>query len=364
MAISAIVTSCKKDNIDSKALDATAEFYLNESNNEDGLLAEVKLNKENAVVFFYGSADTEGTPYDINSVSYVSNISDTITNVILDSDMRASIITFKKKNGTMLNTIVKFDYIENDTIIFNIYQYNWLTQRDSLLYQTKVKDSSLFNTHSSRIAFDFNIEDFKKEAIKFATAVAIAAFACGVVAVSVALIPPALAFAVANPHLAIAGIIFAAGAIASASPNQTLNPNHNSNAPTSPTATNATIPNPIGTPENPDGEMGTVTIYGAHSCHYLDTACFNDDASSLSVRTYTVNIYKHINGELELVKSSIIIKSHFWDNFNSNECNGINGITLSFPQGEYSWIASRGEYSLGGGFSIKDGLCTTTVIWF
>lgn len=400
LAITAIITSCKKDKIDNpKSTDTElVHFYSADANTKDAMVLTVLDSLRSSVLIAYAAFGDDELHSDINSFVFGSVGGDYFGNLILDESKRPKLFYVTAKSGTKDNVILSFSYPVNDTVVYSLYYYNWELQEDSLLQQQRINidDFGSTFTYGNRLAdvaywertseelktikqniekvfnnsivikdisdtrfTTQNLTDFlegnkKKKNARIATSTILLehlmnieraeAYARIQEALSKPIKPSDLKKVYPKESKSIIDYIYAM---------------FNAGSPTK-----DKVPNPVGTPENPDGEMGTVTIYGAHSCHYLDTACFNDDASSLSVRTYTVNIYKHINGELELVKSSIIIKSHFWDNFNSNECNGINGITLSFPQGEYSWIASRGEYSLGGGFSIKDGLCTTTVIWF
>ncbi len=320
-----LTISCSKDeeNIVDDLKDETVKFYANNPNT-DGLLAEVKISDKNATAFFYGISNDSSEPRDINSISFVPNNTDTITNIILDNNKRPSIVTFNKKNGQKINTIVKYEYLTNDTISYSIYKYDWITHKDSLQFQAKTKDTYSIKTYGAR---GFTIDaNFRSTAVTLVSSLAVAAVVCGTIAV---LGPAALGWAIANPALALGGLTFAAGIIANASPNQQIQTTINHNAPTSPTS--GTIPNPTGTPQNPVGYGFPISL-NASNVVKLGIVNNNPSCNGEPNNFYYLNFtYNDSSNRIKYDLSNIRIS---WDNGGgclSPWSNAVNYYFANYP---------------------------------
>ncbi len=250
--------ACKKDNNIEKDDDFTKNliFYLNTPNNSDGLLIEAKDTSSNGIIYYYGSSNSEGKIDKIQSIVYKRNKeSDTLINFVLDKQKRPYLIFLSKKsNGENLNYITKIEYLNNDSIKLNLYNYNWTTQQDSLIAQYICNDSSITQTYgNARIADE--IDDIKKQGDE-------------IVKGFMKLLPPLIATVFTGSLFLLAGFAIAPAAFAAiittsvfvlaSPPKYTINTNLN--VPASPTAVGAIIPKPIGTPENPNGLPSTGTV--------------------------------------------------------------------------------------------------------
>jgi len=284
LIITTFFTSCKKSQQENSINSDKVFFYENSPNNTDGLIAEVQLSKENANAFIYGTSDSTGSPAHIKSMVYKINNNDTVYNFVFDNLNRVKIV-YAKLNNNNLNQLIKFDYLTNDTVVTNIYKYNWITQTDSLLYQFKGKGSDQTKTYGARFSLS-NL--FKGDANAIVTAFII-------VGLVYAGLPTAIyAAGVWITGSTTAGIfggaLTAITLVASTSGAQEYQPIKNPAAPISPTSASAIIPNPVGTPTNPVGSTGKV-LYYALSCY---SGCTGSSGVGTQIRVEIANVNHEI----------------------------------------------------------------------
>lgn len=267
-----LVFSCKKDKIDSKTLGTTAEFYLNKSSNEDGLLIEVR-NAE-GIVYYYGTSNSDGKIDKIKSIAFKqNNISDTIINFILDEQKRPYIVYLSNsKDNKKYDHVTKISYLNNDSIKLSLYKYDWATAQDSLIAEYVGDSTNMNQTYGNARISDELDDQLKKQADEIVKGfmgvgaqMVVAAFTATIfVAAGFVGVPVAIATIITTGVFMID--------FANASTPITYITTPNTKAPTSPTATNTTIPNPIGTPEDP---TGNIPNYGTGPEGYGGTAIWN-----------------------------------------------------------------------------------------
>lgn len=326
--------ACKKE----KTRDTTnAIFYKNSPNLQDNLISEVNMPEKNSVAYFYGSSDSLGAPASINSISYKINNNDTIVNIILDVEKRPQIIYFSNNSGTKLNQLIKFEYISPDSTIISIYNYDWINNTDSLLFQSRGKGDKSIKTYGLRLNSTTDL--FSDLTTTLLTTIGAAGIACAATAVL-----PGMLFYVAGFSLAqsaLAGVISAVTLISSTShANQQLQSQKNPKAPVSPTS--SYIPNPTGTPQNPSGS-NTVTDIDGNIYHTitigtqtwmvenLKTTRYNDGETIPNISD-TTQWYEYGNGTVD---GELDIEKAAW-------CYYYNSSNNNIPYGKlYNWHAVK-----------------------
>ncbi len=257
--------SCSDEEVSASKNEIAEIYYSNSVNTKDGLQAEYRDNN-GSVVYFYGTSNEERKPDSIKSIIISRPTTDTLTNIILDNKAKIKLIYYTNSDGIKYDEVNKFEYLSNDTILISIYDYNWTDKSDSLTYQFKIKDDVSTRTYrksnkreSNNDEVTLTWEDMKEAVLDQMKS---AAFAKGL-AISIGLLGVALALESGGLSMIIAGALISS---LTSNPNPIIASELNLDAPVSPTS--QFIPNPIGTPENPTGEINCDNFY--YSFNYVE----------------------------------------------------------------------------------------------
>lgn len=296
-----VAFSCKKSNIGNSS-DSIFNIYKATVNQHEGLLADVFDPSTKCKTYFYGNFNDSGVPKDVKSIVLEFSNTDTLYNYILDDNNRIYLSYGSLKNGTKLNNVVKINYQNDDSASVNIYDYNWTNNTDSLIKQVTInyRNNTATTTYGrlGQVLGGDDLQDFQQEvndiSIKFRKylfngAIAVDGVLGGICIIgalgTVGTIGVAcLAFSSLSTVLILFGDQIKNANAA------TLIPNTNPNAPISPTAVSAIIPNPIGTPTNPRGHTGKV-LYYALSCF---SGCIGSSGVGTQIRVEIANANQEI----------------------------------------------------------------------
>lgn len=148
--------ACKKDNTDNPPNTDTnlTRFYSVEEAAEDALMLTSLDSSRSIMLIAYAAFDADGIPARINSLVLGKVAENYQGNLIFDEQKRPQLFYVTAKNGTKDNVLLSFSYPANDTVVYSLYYYNWSTQEDSLLQQQKINIEN-FNstfTYGNRLA--------------------------------------------------------------------------------------------------------------------------------------------------------------------------------------------------------------------
>ena len=231
--------------------------YNGQVNAEDVTLAKIFSPDEDASIYFYGSTNEQGDPVKVKSIAFKRNSSDTIYNFILDSELRIEYM-YSIINGVKDSKLQKLSYSNNDSVYYSLYQYDWITHQDSLLYMAGVAfndgnyaASTIYNKSALLTSF---LPD--SESIKLGIPIGSGALLAVAVGITGSAFFSAPAWLAALGTLTIATAWFGNEVFASE-----ILPTPKNGEPSSPSS--GIIINPIGNPENPNPCNGTNITFSA-----------------------------------------------------------------------------------------------------
>ncbi len=148
--------ACKKDNTDNPPNTDTnlTRFYSVEEAAEDALMLTSLDSSRSIMLIAYAAFDADGIPARINSLVLGKVAENYQGNLIFDEQKRPQLFYVTAKNGTKDNVLLSFSYPANDTVVYRFYYYDWSTQEDSLFQQQKTNLEN-FNstfTYGNRLA--------------------------------------------------------------------------------------------------------------------------------------------------------------------------------------------------------------------
>ena len=242
LLFTALLSGCAKESIDSVST-YSYSTYSSSPNTEDVILANVFNAVDGSYVYYYGSTDGTGSAQQVRSVSFNRQGSDTVYNFLLDENLRIEYM-YSVISGVRDSKLQKLSYLTADSINYALYEYDWDTQEDSLLYMAAVA-----NTNGNYTAQTLYGKTEAAAMLPDLSAIGSSFNVGGGVLVAVSVGIAGVAFFATGPWIAAAGSIaiatawFGGSAIAS----DDLEPG--TVAPPSPSA--GLSPNPSGTPSNP-----------------------------------------------------------------------------------------------------------------
>jgi hypothetical protein len=254
LLFTALLSGCAKESIDSVST-YSSSTYSSSINAEDTILANVFNAVEGSYVYYYGSTDGIGNAQQVRSVSFNRQGSDTVYNFLLDENLRIEYM-YSVISGVRDSKLQKLSYLTADSIHYALYEYDWDTQEDSLLYMAVVANAD--GNYTAQTLYG------KTEATAMLpelSAIGSAFNVGGGVLTAVAVGVAGIAFFSAPAWIAAAGSIAIATAWFGASANASTNLEPGTVAPPSPSA--GLNPNPSGTPVNPSPCSGVNIVFNA-----------------------------------------------------------------------------------------------------
>ena len=278
--------SCKKQNNETITPTNTVKVYENLPNTTDAMIASVYQSEYQSTVHFYGSFNSNGVPNTIKAFKAKRNNSDTINSYILDDSKRIKLV-YSELNGQKLEKVIKLNYLSNNKVSVNVYNYNWINNTSILIkqYLSDFNSNTLTSTYG-RTMNNNEIEEVnnvlglsKNEMIKFYNfGLAVAAVAANIGACAGPQgMTPICPWATGFIWLSV-GLL--TREIAKGDELKGFSPN----TPSSPT--NGQIPNPIGTPTYPNGLQigdayeGGLIFYFSDSAHQHGRVCATEDVGN------------------------------------------------------------------------------------
>ncbi len=320
-------------------------YYKNSPNLSDGLIA--KYTDENkSEVYLYGTTNQYGNGSVLKSAVYKKANSDTLINVVFDQQNRPKLSYLSTSTGFKSKFIVKFDFDNSsDSVKVDYFKYNWETAKDSLFASYKYKNQN-------GVVYYGNKTTSKNTDAAYVLAIG------GAVIIGV-LCPIAAGWAVANlvgwgSFLgSISGAFTTVWLASSVWTTNLANAATLNNIPMHPQSpTSGTIPNPVGTPQNPNGtNQSQVSLYSIE--------CSNGCIYQLPVGTI-LNVEIRDSNYSLITTVAVKVQNH---NFVAI-CGSSNMSNITLPSGNYhySWFNSN----LGGGisstFTVTSGNCTNVKI--
>jgi len=141
------IPSCEKSNSpDVETFSDKVEFFSNTPNLSDGLVAKTQMSTPNSIIYFYGGFNAKGLQNSINSILLEQKDSDFYCNYIFDTLSRPILIYTTKRNGTNENVILKLSYPSSDSVVYSLYNYDWVLKTDSLLQENRISKITGGNT--------------------------------------------------------------------------------------------------------------------------------------------------------------------------------------------------------------------------
>lgn len=334
-----LLVSCNKDDeIIDDSNTSNVNIYENNPNTTDAMIANVYQPENQTNVYFYGAFNNNGVPKSINSIKVKRTVSDTLHSYILDENKRIKIV-YSELNGQKLEKVLKLDYLPNNKVSINIYNYNWTNNTDILIkqYLSDFNTNTLTTTYGRTMNTD-EIEEVnnslglsKNELIKlynFGVAVAGVAATLGA-CVGPQGMTPICPYATLAIWTAV-GIL--TNQIAKGDELKGFSPNF----PTSPNSQQ--MPIPTGTPQNPSGYSNLII---GNWKKISDIVC-GVELYSIPIGQ-TVPVPSSCGGSGVFVSIPTCEKDNIWT-FNLN-------MTTTFTEGLTSCnppIIRTGSYSLNG----------------
>lgn len=133
LIFSAHLNSCKEEETNLPEEDFISTKYTGQTNAEDVILANVFSANAGTHVYYYGSTNAQGDPVNVKSVAFERTGSDTVYNFILDESDRIEYM-YSIINGVKDSKLHRLTYTDTDSVYYSVYQYDWNTHVDSLLY--------------------------------------------------------------------------------------------------------------------------------------------------------------------------------------------------------------------------------------
>ena len=134
-----VLSSCKKnDNATTDPNIDKVEFFSNNSNTLDGIIAKTQIKDSKSDIYFYGRFNAKGLQDSIKSIVLDQRDSSFYCNYIIDSKNRPYLCYTTKKNGNNDNVILKLSYPSSDTVVYSLYHYDWVSKTDSLLQENRI----------------------------------------------------------------------------------------------------------------------------------------------------------------------------------------------------------------------------------
>lgn len=247
-----LLSGCTKEPIDSVST-YSSSTYAASPNAEDAILANVFNADEGFHVYYYGSTDGMGHAQQVRSVSFNRQGSDTVYHFLLDEDLRIEYM-YSVIGGVRDSKLQKLSYFTADSIHYALYEYDWDTQEDSLLYMAAVA-----NVDGNYMAETLYGKTGSTAMLPALSAIGSSFDVGGGVLTAVAVGVAGIAFFSAPAWMAAAGSIAIATAWFGGSANASTNLEPGTGDPPSPSA--GPSPNPSGTPINPSPCSGvSVTL--------------------------------------------------------------------------------------------------------
>jgi hypothetical protein len=193
-----------------------------------------------------------------------------------------------KSNNIKDKYLHKFDYISKDSLLYSVYSYNWSNKSDSLVYQTRVVNNN--GTTQYENLYGLRVSGILGNNL-CSQAQLVAASVSGAFGVLGSLGIGYLGATVINPTVgALAGIGLFVIWFSNGACGQDLIQNTNSNYPNNPISEN--IPNPMGTPNFPNGYNDSISIEISRG-GVNDPCCFVSGVVSLNIENVGIFTYNY-----------------------------------------------------------------------
>lgn len=254
LLFAALLNGCTKEPIDAVST-YSSSTYSSSPNTEDVILANVFNADEGFHVYYYGSTDGMGHAQQVRSVSFNRQGSDTVYNFLLDENLRIEYM-YSVISGVRDSKLQKLSYPTADSIHYALYEYDWDTQEDSLLYMAAVATAD-GNYTAETLYGKTGTTAMLPELSAIGSSFDVGGGVLTAVAVGVA----GIAFFSAPAWMSAAGSIAIATAWFGGSANASTNLEPGTGEPPSPSA--GPVPAPVATPANPSPCTGVTVVFVA-----------------------------------------------------------------------------------------------------
>ncbi len=138
-----IIGGCKKSDTEINVVEDSVTFFSADKNTIDAVVTTISNSSSKTKIWCFGSFGADGLHTSINSLLIDDLRQNFYTTIILDNSKRPTVLYNSTRNNQKENVLLTFQYPSSDTVVYNLYYYDWATGSDSLLQQQKININTM-----------------------------------------------------------------------------------------------------------------------------------------------------------------------------------------------------------------------------